>query len=129
MNPARTLTDIESAIHAYLEGIHTGTVELLKASMHPDCRMICTSGPGYLNIGMDVYFDMVAKRQSPAEVGEERRDEIVSITRLNEEIAFVNLKCLVLGKHCEDALTLIPHDGEWRIIAKVFAYQLSAPQQ
>ena len=128
MNPARTLTDIESAINAYLEGIHTGRVELLKASMHPDCRMICTSAPGYLNIGMDVYFDMVAKRQSPAEVGEERRDEIVSITRLNEEIAFVNLKWLVLGKHCEDALTLIPHDGEWRIIAKVFAYQLSAPQ-
>ncbi|MEO1078721.1 MAG: nuclear transport factor 2 family protein [Pseudomonadota bacterium] len=113
--------EIEETISFYLDGIHQGDVALLQRAMHPDCRMACISSARYLNIGMNEYFDLVENRQSPLDVGETRCDKVHSIQHVQEEIAFVRLGCLVLGKDCEDLLTLIRDGGKWQIISKVYA--------
>lgn len=118
------IAGIQSVIQLYLDGIHEGSVEHLQQVMHPDCRMVCPSQGDYSNIGMPEYFELVSNRKSPRDIGEPRLDEILSIDQINGEIALVRLRCLVLGKHCEDALTLCCHEGSWRIISKVFSYQI-----
>ena len=124
MNGQTVIAEIQSLIQLYLDGIHEGSVELLQQVMHSDCRMVCPSQNEYSNIGMTEYYELVANRQSPSDVGEPRVDEILSISQINSEVAVVRLRCLVLGKHCEDALTLCCHEGGWRIISKVFSYEL-----
>ena len=124
MKSQSAISDIQTVIQLYLDGIHDGNVEHLQRAMHPDCRMVCPSHDDYVNIGMSEYFDLVASRESPRHVGESRADEVLTITQVNGEVALVHLRCLVLGKLSEDALILLRHEGSWRIISKVFSYEL-----
>ena len=117
------LQRVEHVLHDYLNGIHNGDVELLKQVMHPECRMISVSESKHMNIGMAEYFNVVANRQSPREVCEERTDLIRSIDRVSDELVSARLRCRVLGKDCEDQLTLVNTDGRWQIISKVFAFK------
>ena len=119
------LAQIELVIADYLDGIHFGDLAKLRRAMHPDCRMIALSGETYASTGMEDYFAAVADRNSPSEIGERRVDSVDAVDVSRAPIAVVTLRCLVLGKACEDTLTLIEHHGEWQIISKVFSYKLA----
>ncbi|MEM9727282.1 MAG: nuclear transport factor 2 family protein [Myxococcota bacterium] len=114
---------VHDTVREYLDGIHEGSVASLARAMHPDCRMVCASDSNYTNMGMVEYFEVVANRQSPKDVGERRLDEIRSIDLVNGDTAVVRLVCLVLGKLCEDVLTLVLDEGAWRIVSKVYTYR------
>lgn len=122
----KAFAQIELVIADYLDGIHFGDLAKLRRAMHPDCRMIALSGDEYAITGMEEYFTAVANRKSPAEIGEPRMDSVEAIDVSRAPVAVVTLRCLVLGKACADTLTLIEHDSEWKIISKVFSYELVA---
>lgn len=123
MTGQAVLSELQAVAQQYLDGIHHGDVDLLKRVMHPDCRMVCHGQGDYSNIGMAEYFTAVAGRQSPQELGEPRLEEVLAISQVDGQLATIRLRCLVLGKYCEDALTLVSHGGKWRIISKVFTYR------
>ena len=73
---------------------------------------------------MAEYFPIVDKRPSPASRGEARNDRIVSIEFGGPVTAFARVECSIGAKFFTDFLTLIRSDDEWRIISKVFHYDL-----
>ncbi|MOA60677.1 putative lumazine-binding protein [compost metagenome] len=75
---------------------------------------------------MTEYFSIVASRIAPASKQQSRQDKISSINLINEQLAMVHVECVIHPKYFYDALTFVLEDDKWRIIAKVFHYQILA---
>lgn len=108
----------------YYEGLYYGDVELLGQVFHPGATYATVSGGELLQLGMDAYLPVVAGRASPATRGEAFGYELSSISFAGPDTALVRMRSSMLGKHFDDFLSLIRIGGEWRIIAKVFHFEL-----
>lgn len=115
---------IVDQLKTYFDGLYHGDTERLARVFHPSARYVCATDEKLINLGMDDYFPIVAARESPANRHEERRDRVNSIELAGPRTAFARVECAIGPRHFTDLLTLIKTDGSWRIIAKVFHYEL-----
>ena len=99
-------------------------VSKLNDVFHPDAIYINATDKPILKLDMQTYFAMVSQRISPASKHEARQDEIMSIHLLNDQLAVAHVECAISPKYFYDALTFVFDHGEWKIMAKVFQYQL-----
>jgi hypothetical protein len=111
----------------YFDGLYLSDTEILSQVFHPDARYVCATEAPLVNLGMDAYLPIVAARPSPASRGEPRRDRIAGIEFAGPTTAFARVNCAIGPKYFTDFLTLILVDGRWRIIAKVFHFDLAEP--
>lgn len=118
--------DIERRMQVYFDGLYFSDTDRLADVLHPDARYICASEAKLINLSMDEYLPIVAKRPSPASRGEPRRDSIVSIAFAGPKTAVVRAHCAVGERYFTDLLTFILDGNTWRIIAKVFHFDLVA---
>lgn len=109
----------------YFDGLYHSDADLLSRVFRPEARYVCATEVPLVNLGMDDYLPMVALRSSPASRGEARRDSIAGIEFAGPTTAFARVNCAIGPKHFTDFLTLIQVDGRWRIIAKVFHFDLA----
>jgi 4-oxalocrotonate tautomerase len=116
---------ITDAMTVYFDGIHHSDVGKLEQVFHPKAIYACATDGTLLYKTMDEYFPIVAARTSPASKGEARTDAIVSIDFAGPVTANVRATCSIAPKHFTDLLTFIYVDGQWRIISKVFHYDLA----
>ncbi|MEZ5935422.1 MAG: nuclear transport factor 2 family protein [Alphaproteobacteria bacterium] len=110
----------------YFDGLYHSDSTLLSKVFHPEARYVSATGGTLLHLTMAEYFPLVDRRPSPASRGEARTDSIISIAFAVPVTAFARVTCSIHPKAFTDFLTLIRLDGEWRIIAKVFHYDLVA---
>lgn len=116
-------------LQTYFDGLyHSDTGRLAKA-FHPSARYVCATNDDLIDLGMDEYFPIVDARESPASRNEDRRDRVISIELAGPKTAFARVECAIANRHFIDLLTLIKADGTWRIIAKVFHYELVQERQ
>ena len=108
----------------YLDGLYLSDIEILSQVFHPKARYVCATEPALVNLGMDEYLPIVARRPSPASRGEARRDRVAGIEFAGPTTAFARVNCAIGPKYFTDFLTLIETDGRWRIIAKVFHFDV-----
>lgn len=73
---------------------------------------------------MAEYFPIVKSRISPASKNQLRQDKVVSINLIHDLLAIVHVECVIEPKYFYDALTFTLDDDQWKIISKVFSYQL-----
>ncbi|MGE0239985.1 MAG: nuclear transport factor 2 family protein [Parvibaculaceae bacterium] len=116
--------DIAAALSAYFDGLHHSDTERLERIFHPEAIYACATEGKLTRLSMAEYFPIVDRRPSPASRGEPRSDRIISIEFAGPVTAFVRAECTIGAKHFTDLLTLICLDGEWRIIAKVFHFDV-----
>ncbi|WP_119272639.1 nuclear transport factor 2 family protein [Taklimakanibacter deserti] len=116
--------DIVAALSDYFEGLHHSDTSHLKRIFHPQAIYACATEGTLTRLAMDEYFPIVDQRPSPASRGELRTDRILSIEFAGPVTAFVRAECSIGVKHFTDFLTLVCLDGEWRIIAKVFHFDI-----
>ena len=114
---------IEELIQDYLDALYWCDTELLSRVMHPRAVYATADEEPALIRSMDEYLPVVAVRQSPLSLGEQRNGQIESIDLAGENTALVRLRCLLNGRHYTDFLSLIKEEGRWQIIAKVFQFQ------
>jgi hypothetical protein len=111
---------LRSAIDTYFSALHTCDTELLDSVFHPDSSLFdVDEGP----LRVDPYPDWrhdVATRASPASVGQERKDEIVTITWLSSESATVHVRLRVLDEVFVDHLCLMRDGAGFRVVAKMW---------
>jgi len=119
--------EIVDVLRLYLDGLHYSDTTRLRRAFHPKAAYVCAVEEPLVHLSMDQYFPIVDKRPSPASRGEPRRDKIVSIELAGPVTAFARLECAIGPKHFIDLLTLIHVEGRWRIISKVFHYDLVEP--
>lgn len=117
-------TRIEAQMALYFDGLHHSDVERLARVFAPGARYVCATGGEVVNLGLDDYFPIVAGREPPAARGERRRDEIVSITFAGDSAAVVVARCAIGERFFTDFLSFIRTPDGWRIIAKVFHYDI-----
>lgn len=116
--------DVAAALADYFDGLYHSDSARLARVFHPRAHYVCATEGKLTHLAMDEYFPIVDKRPSPASRGEARADRIVSIEFAGPVTAFVRAECAIGPKRFTDLLTLIYIDGAWRIISKVFHFDL-----
>ena len=114
---------IEELIQDYLDALYRCDTELLSRVMHPRAVYATADEEPALIRSMDEYLPVVAARQSPLSLGEQRNGEVESIDLAGENTALVRLRCSLNARHYTDFLSLIKEEGRWKIIAKVFQFK------
>ena len=115
---------VAGVLGTYLDGLHHSDTARLRAVFHPAARYVTATDGTLLSLSMDEYLPVVDARPSPASKGEERRDRIVSIELAGPVTAFARVECRIAPRSFTDLLTLVDVDGGWRIVSKVFHYDL-----
>ena len=118
------IAEIETLLGIYFDGLYHSDTERLGRAFHPEARYVTTTGGEPLILDMPAYFAIVEKREAPASRNEPRRDVIREIQIAGPETAFARVNCAIGERHFTDFLSLIRVDGEWRIIAKIFHYDI-----
>jgi hypothetical protein len=114
-----------AVLQLYFDGLYESNVEKLGRALHPQAHYVSVTEGPLLYRTMQEYLPIVEKRESPASRGEARRDRVLSIEFAGPATAFAKVECAIGPKRFTDFLTLIFVDGVWRIISKVFHYEIS----
>lgn len=122
-------TAVAAVLQTYFDGLYHSDTKRLGEAFHPEARYVCATeaaakGGELLHLSMDEYFPIVDARPAPASRGEARADRIVSIEFAGPVTAFARVNCAIGPKLFTDLLTLVKVDGRWRIISKVFHFDL-----
>jgi hypothetical protein len=104
----------------YFEVIHAQDLVLFDQVFHKDCCLYGVNGDETVLRPYKVYRDAVSNRQSPKELGNPRKDEILMIDQLSDTMAVAKVQLQMFGGIMQDYLNLIKLDGKWWIIAKLY---------
>jgi hypothetical protein len=105
----------------YFELMHAQDMSLYDQVFHESASLFGVPD-GTLNIrSFEVYKDAMLNRQSPAEKGEARRDQILFVDQLNGSLAVARVQLEMMGGVMQDYLSLLKIDGKWLIVAKTWA--------
>jgi hypothetical protein len=116
--------ELVAVVSTYFDGLYHSDTARLARVFHPRARYVCATEGTLVDLGMDEYFPIVDQRPPPASRGEARSDKIISIEFAGPVTAFVRAQCAIGPKLFTDFLTFVRIDGDWRIIAKVFHFDL-----
>lgn len=115
---------IQAQMQCYFDGLYHSDVARLARVFAPEARYVCATGGEVINLGLEDYFPIVEAREPPAARAEPRRDKVLSITLAGDSAALVTARCAIGERHFTDFLSFIKTAEGWRIIAKVFHYDL-----
>lgn len=124
---ANAEAEIRTLLQDYFDGLHFSDVERLGRVFHASAMYACATSGTLQVLDMATYLPVVALRPSPASLGQPREDEIVSIEMAGPVTALARVHCTIAPKRFTDLLTLVRVDGQWRILAKVFHFELEGP--
>ena len=116
--------EIEHLINNYFEGIFYGDTEKLEACFIDDVTIYGDiKGVEYLK-AIKEYIAGVKNRESPNDLNEEFRMEIIGIDIIGK-IAMVKLHVPMLGYNYYDYLSLNKIENKWKIVNKIFTHVAS----
>ena len=122
------LEPVAATLRLYFDGLyHSDTVRLAQAFHHRAIYASATDG-ALVHMTMAEYLPMVDARPSPASRAETRTDRVLSIDFAGPVTAIARVECSMGPKHFTDLLTLVHVEGRWQIIAKVFHFEIEAPE-
>lgn len=111
---------IENTIQTYFDCMHESSSEKAYAAFHSDAWITGYLPDGYRHMSVSEFASFVASQQpSPRDSGEPAKLEIISID-IAGHTAVARVRDAYLGLTFLDTLSFIEHDGEWRIINKLF---------
>ncbi|MEY4990758.1 MAG: hypothetical protein RIS08_984 [Actinomycetota bacterium] len=104
----------------YFEVIHAQDMDLFDQVFHKDCCLYSNADGQTVLRPYELYRSQVANRQSPKELGNPRKDEILMIDQLSDSMALAKVQLQMFGGIMQDYLNLIKLDGKWWVIAKLY---------
>ncbi len=110
----------------YFDGLYEGDTEKLSRIYHERVRLYCATDPELVELDLPTYLELVKNRPSPASRGDDRFDRIVEVAVATPTTAHARVECAYLPKRFTDELTLINVEGQWKIVAKVWHYEVDA---
>lgn len=104
----------------YFEVMHHQNMELFDKVFHKNCCLY-SAQTGELSLRpYDIYREAVANRQSPAELGNARRDMVLDFDQVSPTLAWVKPQLEMFGGVMQDYLNIVFLDGQWWIMAKMW---------
>jgi hypothetical protein len=120
INPASLDPAIARLAEDYFELMHHQDMELFVRVFHPD-SVLYGVVEGALNIRpCEVYRQAMADRQSPAELGNARRDQILAFDQVSPTLALLKMQLEMFGGVMQDYLNIVFLDGQWWVMAKMW---------
>jgi hypothetical protein len=119
--------EIRALLQDYFDGLHFSDATRLGRVFHTSAMYVCATSGALQLLDMATYLPMVARRPSPASLGQAREDEIVSIEMAGPVTALARVHCTIAPKRFTDLLTLVRLDGRWQVLAKVFHFEPTGP--
>lgn len=108
----------------YFDALYTGSVEAFAEIFHPQARLFCASSGTMTVMDLPEYLALVRDRESPAERGDSRADAVISIAVPSPTTAHLRVRDRLGSKSFTDELTLVFVDSAWRIVAKVWHFDV-----
>ena len=120
MDYAQADPAIHKLMDDYFTVMHFQDMELFDRVFHKNCVLYSAQG-GELSIRpYDVYREAVLNRQSPAELGNARRDAVLDFDQVSPTLAWVKPQLEMFGGVMQDYLNIVYLDGQWWIMAKMW---------
>lgn len=110
---------IAAIVNAYLHGVYHGDTATLATLFDPNTQVYGEINGQAYHKSIAAYLEGVASRQSPQQLGEPYRMDVLAIDSLGS-IASVKLHSPMLGMNYHLYLTLRRLDGKWSIVNKTF---------
>ena len=115
-----TNPEIQNLIDDYFEVIHAQDMDLFDRVFHPSCCLYSAQGGELVIRPYAVYREQVANRQSPKELGNTRRDQVLMIDQISDTLALVRVQLEMFGGVMQDYLNIVYLDGKWIVMAKMY---------
>ena len=115
---------IERLAETYFDALYLGDAERFASVFHPDARLYCNHDNEYVSMGVEEYLALVRGRENPVDRGDRRDDRILAIIQETPTTAVLRTRELFLPKRFTDELTLVKIDGQWKIVAKVWDFEI-----
>ncbi|HLF40471.1 MAG TPA: nuclear transport factor 2 family protein [Acidimicrobiia bacterium] len=119
------VTEVLEVLEDYFDGLYDGDTEKLGRVYHERVRLFCATDPDLLEMDLPSYLEAVKNRPSPASRQDPRHDRVVALEVPSPTTAHARVYCAYLPKVFTDDLTLVRSEGLWRIIAKVWHYDVT----
>ena len=120
------ISDLLEVLRHYFDGLYDGDVDKLTGIYHERVRLFCPTDPELVELDLPTYLEVVKNRPSPASRGDERFDRILELSVPTPTTAHARVRCAYLPKRFTDDLTFIRTPDGWKVIAKVWHYELDA---
>jgi hypothetical protein len=117
---------VRRVLEDYFDGLYDGDTEKLSRVYHERVRLFCPTDPELVELDLPTYLELVKNRPSPASRGDERFDRVLEVSVPTPMTAHARVECAYLPKRFTDDLTLVRADDGWKIIAKVWHYEVDA---
>ncbi|CAB4637768.1 unannotated protein [freshwater metagenome] len=111
---------IKKLLSDYFDVMHHQDMSVFDKVFHKNCALYSTQ-TGELNLRpYDVYRDVVLNRESPASLGNARRDKVLMFDQVSPTLAVVKVQLEMFGGVMQDYLNIVYLDGQWWIMAKMW---------
>jgi hypothetical protein len=111
---------IKKLLSDYFDVMHHQDMSVFDKVFHKNCALYSTQ-TGELNLRpYDVYRDVVLNRESPAILGNARRDKVLMFDQVSPTLAVVKVQLEMFGGVMQDYLNIVYLDGQWWIMAKMW---------
>ena len=111
---------IKKLLADYFEVMHHQDMNLFDKVFHKNCCLYSTQTGEMSLRPYDVYRDVVANRESPASLGNVRRDKVLLFDQISPTLALVKVQLEMFGGVMQDYLNIVFIDGQWWILAKMW---------
>ena len=111
---------IKKLLTDYFDVMHHQDMAVFDKVFHKNCTLYSTQ-TGELSLRpYDVYRDVVANRESPASLGNVRRDKVLMFDQVSPTLALVKVQLEMFGGVMQDYLNIVFLVGQWWIMAKMW---------
>ena len=122
--PISDFAAIEALAQRYFDALYDGDVEAFAALFHPAARLYSAGGGTTTIMDVPAYLAVVKGRVPPRVRRDRREDTVLSIARPTPTTAHLRVRELFLPKRFTDELTLMKEGGAWRIVSKVWDFEI-----
>jgi hypothetical protein len=112
---------IQTLIDNYFDLMFGQDMELFERVFHTDSALYSAQRGAGLSIRpCEVYRQQMMDRQSPASLGEARRDVVLMVDQISPTLALAKLQLEMFGGVMQDYLNLVFLDNQWWVMAKMW---------
>ena len=104
----------------YFDVIHEQDLNLFDQVFHKDCCLYSAQTGELVLRPFALYREQVSGRKSPKELGNPRKDEILSVDMISPTMASAKVQLQMFDGIMQDYLNLVKIDGKWWIVAKLY---------
>lgn len=120
VSPDQLAPEIAQLATDYFDLMHHQDMDVFGRVFHPD-SVLYGVVDGQLNIRpCQVYREAMEARESPASLGNARRDLILDFDQISPTLALLKMQLEMFGGVMQDYLNIVFLDGQWWVMAKMW---------